>query len=218
MNEQRRVAKYSGYSLILMAIIAGFSFGYALPKIFEINQLELVQKNLTENLELYKFMLFGILLIILLDIIVSFTLYYFFRTDSYQLSFASLILRLIYTIIFGISIYFLYANLEAGIDNSHIKRNYYIFQNIWNLGLIIFGVHLLVLGILIKKHESIPKFIWLLTMFAGFSYIVLHSLKIIQTDSKDIIEQVNNFLALPMALGELVLAIWLIAKGGKISK
>ena len=58
MKKQRTVAKYTGYALILMALIAGFSLGYAFPKIYNTNQLELAQNNLFENLELYKFMLF----------------------------------------------------------------------------------------------------------------------------------------------------------------
>ena len=103
MNKQRTVAKLTGYSLILMAIIAGFLFGYAFPKIFDNNQLEFVQKNLTENLELYKFMLLGILLVLLLDILVSWTLYLYFRNDNRKLALYSFIFRIIYTLIFCIA-------------------------------------------------------------------------------------------------------------------
>ena len=82
MKKQRTVAKYTGYLLILMALIAGFSLGYAYPKIYDTNQLELVQKTLSENLEVYKLMLFGISLIIILDIAVSWTLYLYFKNDN----------------------------------------------------------------------------------------------------------------------------------------
>lgn len=93
---QRTLAKLTGYALVLMAIIAGFSFGYAFPKIFDNNQLEYTQSNLTENLELYNFMLLGIVLVIVLDLFVSWTLYLYFRNDNKKLALYSSILRIIY--------------------------------------------------------------------------------------------------------------------------
>ena len=35
MNKKRTLAKMTGYSLLLMAIIAGFAFGFAFPKVFD---------------------------------------------------------------------------------------------------------------------------------------------------------------------------------------
>ena len=50
MNNQRLIAKLTGYGLVLMALTAGFSFGFAYPKFLDINQLEFAQKNITGNL------------------------------------------------------------------------------------------------------------------------------------------------------------------------
>ena len=54
MNKNRIFAKITGYSLLLMAIIAGFAFGFVLPKVFNSGQLDLVQSKLAGNLQLYK--------------------------------------------------------------------------------------------------------------------------------------------------------------------
>ena len=217
MNNQRTVAKYTGYSLILMAIIAGFSFGYAFPKIFDNNQLELVQKTLIENLGLYKFMLFGILLVILLDILVSWTLYLYFRNDNRKLALYSFIFRIIYTLIFCIATYFLTKNIGQE-NNTMVIENYKSFEFTWSIGLIIFGVHLLIVGLLMKFHKLIPSILWYLTIIAGASYILVHVLKIAVPLLTELTNNLNNILALPMALGELGLAIWLIIKGGKIEE
>lgn len=45
MNKNKTNAKISGYSLILMALIARFVFGFAFPKIYDKTQLELAAKN-----------------------------------------------------------------------------------------------------------------------------------------------------------------------------
>jgi len=215
MKKQRTVAKYTGYALILMALIAGFSLGYAFPKIYNTNQLELAQNNLFENLELYKFMLFEILLIIILDIAVSWTIYLYFKNDNRKIALYSFIFRIIYTFTFFVATYFLAQNIGQE-SNSTVIENFKSFEFIWSIGLIIFGIHLLIVGLLMKLHKLIPRILWYLTIIAGASYILVHILKTTFPQLPELTDTLNNILALPMALGELGLAVWLIVKGGKI--
>jgi hypothetical protein len=65
-----------------------------------------------------------------------------------------------------------------------------------------------------KLHPPIPKILWYLALIAGISYVVVHFLKLTLTQS-DIVSNLEMILALPMAIGELGLAVWLIMKGGK---
>ena len=216
MVKNRILAKITGYSLVLMAVIAGFSFGFAFPKIYNPSQLDFAQSNLTENLQLYKFMLFGILFVLFLDILVSWTLYLYFKNDNKKLALLSCILRIIYSMIFGIATYYLVKNIgQPNNDNLIVIENYKSFQNIWSIGLIIFGIHLLIVGVLMKLHKLIPKILWYLTIIAGTSYILVHVLKTTSPQLSELNNSMNNILALPMALGELGLAVWLIIKGGK---
>lgn len=217
MNKQSTIAKITGYSLVFMALIAGFSLGFAYPKFINPSQPEFAQKNLLENFELYKFMLFGIIFIIILDILVSWTLFQYFKNDNRKYALLSFIFRIIYTLIFCIATYFLSNNFEKPI-NEIVLNNYNLFQLIWSIGLIIFGIHLLSVGFLMKLHKSIPKILWYLTIMAGFSYIIVHILKTTCPNLTEFTNILNNILALPMALGELGLAIWLIIKGGKTEK
>ena len=215
LKRQRTNAIVTGSSLILMAMTAGYAIGYAFQTLYDKKNLDIIQKLLIDNSSLYKQMIVALIITLVLDIIVSWTLFKFFQDDNRKLSILSLILRLAYTFIFGIAIYFLYANLTQGIDNATIHSNYSSFENIWSLGLIIFGGHLLVIGILMKLHEHIPKWLWILTLFAGFSYSFVHILNNILPNATEFVQILNNILALPMALGEICLAIWLVVKGGK---
>ena len=215
MIKNRIFAKITGYSLLLMAIIAGFAFGYAFPKIFNPGQLDIVQSNLAGNLQLYKWMILAILIVLLLDLLVSWTLYRYFKNDNKKIALLSSILRIVYTVIFGIAAFYLTKNLHpTETSNKIIINNFQLFQSIWSAGLIIFGIHLLLVGILMKLHTRIPKILWYLTLIAGISYAVVHFLKLTfsQSDFTRILEMI---LALPMAIGELGLAVWLIIKGGK---
>lgn len=215
MSRQRINAIMTGYILILMAVVAGFSIGYAFPKFFDVNQPENTHSNLSGNVQLYLSMLIGIVLIIILDILVSWTIYQFFKPDNKKIAVISFILRIIYTAIFGVATYFLIANLGQESNNELLNSNFNSFETVWAFGLIVFGLHLLAVGILMKVHRNIPKVLWILTLVAGISYVVVHILKSMLPQLSEFTATLNNVLALPMALGELGLAIWLIIKGGK---
>ncbi|MDG2139028.1 MAG: hypothetical protein P8J77_02360, partial [Flavobacteriales bacterium] len=64
----RRIAITTGISLLIMAIVAGFSFGYVYPEFNQIDQSEFTYDNMLNNKELYKNMLLGILIILILDL------------------------------------------------------------------------------------------------------------------------------------------------------
>jgi hypothetical protein len=216
MNKQRAIAKLTGYSLVLMALVAGFSFGFAFPKFFDVTQLDLAKQSLIENLGHYKLMLLGILMVLLLDLLVSWTLLQYFKNDNKKLAWLSFIFRIIYTVLFCIASFYLTKNLEQSIDSALVIDNYQSFETIWGIGLIIFGIHLLFIGMLMKLHKLIPKILWYLTIIAGAAYILVHILKVFFPQLKELTNTLNIVLALPMALGELGLAVWLIVKGGTI--
>ncbi|WP_182283262.1 DUF4386 domain-containing protein [Comamonas testosteroni] len=215
MNRNRTNAKISGYALILMALTAGFAIGFAFPKVYDKNQLELLLKNFTENYGLYKQMLVGLSTTLILDFLVSWTLFQFFKNDNRKIALTSFLLRIIYTFIFGIATYYLFANLKSGIDNRTLLENYNSFDKIWTSGLIIFGGHLFAISLLMKLHKKIPKALWILTLIAGVAYMIIHLLKVMLPQLNEFTQILDNLFALPMALGEICLAIWLIIKGGK---
>lgn len=212
---QRQIAITTGVSLILMAGFAGFSIGYAYPEFYQVEHLDLLKEKIVGNQGLYINMLFGILLILILDLVVSYYLYKYFEKDSRKIATLSATFRVMYTVIFAIAAYYLVKNLTTDeLTNQIINSNYEQFQTIWNLGLVLFGFHIVLIGWLMRLHQRIPKLLWYLTLFAGICYIILHLLKVTASDST-FVTTLEMILALPMAAGELGLAIWLLIKGGK---
>ena len=214
---KRKLAIITGGSLILMALAAGFSIGYVFPEIYTSEQPEAIKANIIESGGLYHYMLMGIFVILMLDVIVSYTLYQYFKQDNKIISAISSALRIIYTLIFGLATFYLYRNLNLNeIDNDSVYGNFKRFEFTWSIGLIIFGIHLILVGVLMKLHQRIPKVLWLLALLGGVSYMLVHGLKSSVGDS-DMISNLEMILTAPMALGELGLAFWLLIKGGKIS-
>ena len=215
MKNQRRIAIITGISLVLMAIFGIFSLGYAYTQFDNPEQSEFLKDIILANMGLYQSMLIGILIIIILDFIVSYTLYKYFENDNKKMSLLSGIIRVIYTLIFVIATYYLTKNLNTNeLTNQKVISNYHKFQTIWNIGLVIFGFHIILIGWLMKLHNKIPKILWSITLLAGVSYMVTSFLKVVSPDS-EFVETLIMVLALPMTIGELGLAIWLWIKGGK---
>jgi hypothetical protein len=73
-------ALITGCSLFLMALSAGYVFGYAFPKIFDFANVNLDNNN--ESVLLFNLMLFGLVVIFLLDLVVSISLYYFLKATT----------------------------------------------------------------------------------------------------------------------------------------
>lgn len=214
MNK-RKTAVITGNSLLLMAIVAGFSFGYAYPIFDDPEQGEFLKDNILQNRGLYQGMLAGILAIILLDFIVSFTLYKYFEDDHKRMSMISGVIRAVYTLIFGIATYYLTQNHNTNeLTNQVASSNFEQFQTLWNSGLVVFGFHIVLIGVLMKLHKRIPNILWYITLIAGISYVVVSLLTLKSPDS-DMVKTLVMILALPMTLGEVGLAIWLLGKGGR---
>lgn len=76
--DKRRAARITGWSLIFMALVAAFSIGFAYSEIYKSEHVS----SLKDNLGLNKLMLVGILVILILDVVVSWSLFSFFKHDS----------------------------------------------------------------------------------------------------------------------------------------
>ncbi|MBF2708678.1 DUF4386 family protein [Flavobacterium soyangense] len=212
-DKTRKYAQTTGYSLLLMALLAGYVFGYAIPKLYNFNNLQLNQSNVSSHL--YNFMMLGIIMIMLLDFVVAITLYKYFKNDNNKLALWAGFLRIIYSILFCIAIFYLFQNRNE-LNTAVYIKNYDLFQRYWSIGLIFFGFHLLLVGILMKGHESIPAFLWLLMLMVGPTYVVIHLLKTFLPHLTNLIDILNRIFGFPMALAEIGLAVWLLVKGGKV--
>jgi len=222
-STRRTQALAAGISLIVMAIAAVFSYGYVLGSIEVQGDPAATYDQLIHHDALFRTSLVGWLLIFVTDLIVTVSLYLFFRETRKGLSLATATLRLVYTIILGIALIKLFSLLsplnEKGIDaiqaGNQVLAALDSFGTIWSVGLIIFGLHLLGLGTLGLLDRKVPNIFPYLLFFAGVGYLVVHVSKTLIGLPENTVNTMETILMAPMALGEILLAIWLIVKGGK---
>lgn len=218
---ERKIAIIGGVSLLIMALLAGFSYGFVFSDLIVLDNVKETIKNLQRSNFLFQLSIYAWLLIFILDIIVAWSFYVFLEKVNPQLSLLSAWLRLFYTCFLGIAIsclviVLLLINQEISIETEKLVLLFiHSFLKTWSIGLIIFGLHLLLLGYLVFKAEYIPSIFGILLMFGGFLYFTHSSadfLFVAYSNYKEIIEMVIN---LPMAASELSIAIWLLIKGAK---
>jgi hypothetical protein len=219
-NSKRKFALLAGISLIIMAIVAGFAYGYIFQSVYISGDAVKTLANLKNSLFLFRIFIFLFLVVLILDIIVSWAFYFFFVRDNKMLSLLSSWIRLVYSALLGISFLSLLNVLQLlklpAQDSELILLCLDSFLDMWSLGLIVFGSHLLILGYLIFTSGYIPKFIGVLTLLASISYISSNTANLLLDNYTLYKPLVDTVLSLPMAAGELGIAIWLIVKGGKI--
>jgi hypothetical protein len=215
MNKiEKRSGLIAGISLIIMAIAAGFSYGYVHSTLVSETPLLTVQK-LAFHKWLFVSGLGGWAIIIITDLIVTFSLYRFFKSADAKVSVLTAAIRFIYTAILAVAVYQIVSIIfvEKPIKSAaEINALFESFEQIWSFGLIIFGLHLIGLGFLSIKSIYIPKFLGYLLYLGGALYTTLSIVKQASLLDSELLVKIEGILALPMALGEMLLAIWLIIK------
>ena len=224
MKTERKFALIAGITLIFMAVAAIFTYGYIHNTLVVSGNPGITVANLKANGGLFQTEILGWHAILLCDVIVAWALFHFFKNENRKLSAITAGLRFVYTAILGVSIMnFIYIlkivngniTITSESANQQIMAHFESFETLWSFGLIIFGFHLLLLGVLALQSERIQNFWGIVLVFAAVSYMVIHTSKLLLPEFESQVKTVETMLSLPMAFGEVGFAFWLIIRGGK---
>jgi hypothetical protein len=149
----------------------------------------------------------GLVGIFLLDILVSIGIYRYHTNRNPILAKITSILRLLYTLILGIGI------------GYHVAGNVPMFNKVWGIGLIAFGIHLIALGILFNNEGGkkwINILIKSLLIIAGIAYVIQYVGILLVANPIGFAALIESIFIVPMILGEVFYALWMLIKGGKV--
>lgn len=224
MKTIRNSAIIAGLAILIMAVAAAFSFGYVHNSLIIPENPAATTHNIIESISLFKAEIFGWIFILFCDVVAAWALYIFFKNDNAEVSLLAAGLRTIYAVILGVALfnliriqYLLDGSMTTFSEMVNQKVMLYLesFETTWSFGLIIFGFHLLLVGYLAFQSGYIHRFWGIILVFAAVSYIVIHSSKILLPGFESQIKAAEMLLSLPMTVGEVGFAIWLMIKGGK---
>lgn len=226
---QRQAAIIAGVALVLMAIVAGFAYGFVFTSLVVPGNAVVTAQNITNSEILFRAGILGWLIILILDVLVAWAVYIFLKPANKHLALLTAWLRLVYAPILGIAVLNLVyvLLLVRGADSMKAFEPHQIsaqvlfflnaFSDMWSLSLIVFGCHLLVLGYVAFTSGFIPKVFGVLLILASLCYLLTNGATLLYPHYEQYKPIVEMILSAPMAIGELAFGIWLWIKGGKIS-
>lgn len=215
-NTRKQHALTIGISLLLMAFVAGFSATQT-NSVFSFGDITKTAQNLRSNNTTFQLARMGWVIIFVLDLLVSYSVYAYYKTNNQRLSAITSAFRFVYTLFLGSALFALFQISPASSDSS-IYQHFLSFQQFWNLGLIFFGFHLLFLGFLFRYSIGKKGFIRLvqgLLITAGIGYILLNTGYFLAPHPIQFTQTVQPFFLIPMIFGEVLFAGWMVIRGGR---
>jgi len=216
-KKEAKLGLLAGVLLLIMTVAAGYSYGFAQTKLLG-GGTEITNQSVLQNQSLFVGLLIGWGVIFVTDLIVSFALFGYFKRTSKQVSMITAIARLVYTAVLGIAIAQLlpiFSIFDAAETTVIADKQFKSFEFIWNVGLIIFGLHLIGLGNLVIKSDTISKFWGYLLYIGGTGYVIVEIATVVEGISQTFADTAQLLFVVPMTASELGLAILLIYKGVK---
>jgi hypothetical protein len=206
----RRAALIGGIALLLMSVLAAYANFGVMQNLIVAGDAQTTAENIMASSGSFQFAAIGFLVVAVLDVVVAWALLVILKPGNRTLSLVAAWLRIIYAAVyaFAISKLFSVVPLLGSADATQAMSRINAFQSWWDLGLILFGLHLLLVGYIAIRFKSMPWWLGILLAIAGLGYLV---------DSIGILVSPAYSLALGQYtfIGELVLIFWLLWKAIK---
>lgn len=205
---RRRGALVAGVGLLAMAVLGGAAnFGAIEPLVAE-GDAGLTASQVLASEGLFRAATAGMFVMALLDVLVAWGLFTFFRPVDEAVSALAAWLRVAYAATFVAAIGHLLAvpRLAAGGRADEALAQASAFDDLWTAALGVFGVHLVVLGYLAWVSRDVPRWLGALVAVAGAGYVA-------DTAGTLLFAGYSVSVSAVTFVGEVLLMVWLLARG-----
>lgn len=206
----RTAALVAGVAMLAMAVIAPLCIFGVIGRLTVADDATATAANLVASAGLFRLAAVGVLVVALLDVVVAWGLDELLHGVHRSLSKLGAWLRLIYAALFAVAAGELFAALRAAPTNpAEALFRLDGFQQGWQIALVVFGVHLVVVGALVWRAPFISRVFGALLVVAGLGYFV---------DGLGVLLSPSYALSLGSFtfVGELLFMCWLLARGRKL--
>jgi Domain of unknown function (DUF4386) len=171
---------------------------------------------------LFRLGIASLVVAVALDVVIAWALYRVFSPVNKGLSMLAAALRLVYSGVFMVAIAQLLGVIRllgndgnrtvfgADLANAQAMLGITAFNDIWNAGLFLFGLHLLLIGYLAYRSGYVPRLLGALLAIAGLGYVA-DSLGTVL--SQGTWTDISSFTF----LGEFLLALWLVIRARRMA-
>ena len=215
-----RAAIVAGLGLLVMFLLAFASFSAFEGLVVE-GDATSTAGNIADHELLFRSVTCGFVIVAGLDVLVAWALYVVLRPVNPSIAVLAAWLRVVYAAVFAAALSNLVVavNLLSDVNarsafgppqlNAQVMTSVNQFQDGWNLALVLFGLHLLVLGYLVFKSTYIPSILGILVAIASLGYLV-------DSFGGFLSKSYDANVALLTFPGEVLLMGWLLWRGRRL--
>jgi hypothetical protein len=214
----RGAAVVAGVALLAMSALAGFAKFVVLDGLVTPGDADRTAADVMASEGMFRLGIAAWYLVIILDVVVAWALFRVFRPVSSRVSMLAAWFRLVFAGVFLVAISELAGAIGLlsdpgyaavfGADQVHAQAFLRIemFTQTWDAGLVLFGVHLLLIGYLAYRSGYVPKLLGVLLAVAGLGYAF-------DGFAAVLVEDVPLTISSFTFIGEFLLAVWLVIWG-----
>lgn len=220
LRQAALVAAFTSFAPLILGGVPFAEFYIFAKLVVPGNTAETVQ-NILANRRLFLAGVFAHLLTFVADVILAWAFYVLLAPVHRALSLLTAWFRLIYAAVALGGLMHLvsaFRLLDGGaygeafgaeLLQAHVEVLIKSFRYEWSLSIVIFGIHLALLGYLVARSGYIPRILGVLLAIAGLGHMVYQLGPYLYPDLK------LGFLFV-IFFGELIFAIWLLVRGWRI--
>ncbi|WP_420578660.1 DUF4386 domain-containing protein [Ekhidna sp.] len=223
----KQTARLTGILYLLVIICAGFSQGYVRGTLFVPGEPETTLANIVASEGLFRIGLATDLIAFLLDAVISILLYQLVKEVNKTLAIVAAAFRLLaHPAIASLNLLNHYMAIETATSGGYLSALGMEQQETWtmlflqahNYGYLLagafFGIHCLLLGVLLYRSNLIPNIFGILMVLAALGYLIETFGNIMVPGNEGLLANIVGFSA---AIGEVSLTFYLIIKGVRSS-
>jgi hypothetical protein len=221
---RRQAAIVASIGLLLMTVLAPFANFYVLQGLTVPGDAAATFDKIAAGQALLRAGIATFLIVAVLDVVVAWALYYLLKPVDRSLSLLAAWLRVVYAAILGVALGSLMQVLQLvsgdGLlkafqaDQLHAQVVLALgaFDRAWMLGLVLFGLHLLLLGYLAFRSDLTPR---VLLQVLGILLIIAAAGYLVDSFGKILSPTYSANIGTYTFIGEPLFMLWLLWKGIK---
>ena len=168
----RRASLTAGVGLALMAVLAGFAVFGAIAAQITPGDAARTAQDIAASQGVFRLGIAGLIVVVILDVIVAAALYILFAPVNRMVAIMAAGFRIAYAAVYLVAIAQLVIAVDLLGNPAQALLAVNAYDTIWHVGLILFGVHLLLIGALAYRSGYVPKIFGILLVIAGAGYLV----------------------------------------------
>jgi hypothetical protein len=211
-------ALVGGFGILVLAVLSGWAIFGVIEALVTDGDAARTATDILAASTKFGFGVVALVLTALLDIVVGWALWAFFAPVRPAAAAVSGALRAVYGVVFLAAIAHLAAALDVLTSAADVTTQMQIealhrienFHLVFDVGLALFGLHLVITGYLVCRAVYAPRLLGWLLVFAGLGYIVDSGVALFSPGAVP-------ELAMVTFVGEVWLFAWLLVKGRQVT-